>query len=155
MSKLLEEILERKRKRLTAEYLIERKLCQKWIANCQNLMSRITEWLEHLEDANYLEIELENIPIWEDQFGEYEVPALRLVFLKRQILSIKPIGYFVIGSRGRVDITAGITSLAMLIHRGDDEWEFAKRMGRYGKLRTWAFNQDTFEEFLIAFLEEE
>ncbi len=155
MSRLLEEILERKRKRLTAEYLIERKLCQKWISNCQNLMSRITEWLEHLEDANYLEIELENIPIWEDQFGEYEVPALRLVFLKRQILSIKPIGYFVIGSRGRVDITAGITSLAMLIHRGDDEWEFAKRMGRYGELRTWAFNQEAFEEFLIAFLEEE
>ena len=83
MSTRLEEVLEQKRKRLKAKYLIKRALCQKWIAHCEFLMSRIIEWLQPLEDENYLEIQLETVSIWEDQFGEYEVPALRLVFFAK------------------------------------------------------------------------
>ena len=155
MSTRLEEVLEQKRKRLKAKYLIKRALCQKWIAHCENLMSRIIEWLQPLEDENYLEIQLETVSIWEDQFGEYEVSALRLVFLQRQILAIRPVGYFVIGSRGRVDMTAGNTPLAMLLRSRNDEWKFARREGRYGKPVRWSFNKVTFEEFLVNFLEEE
>lgn len=154
MSTRLEEVLEQKRKRLKAKY-IERALCQKWTAHCETLLLEISEWLQPLEDENYLEIQWETVSIWEDQFGEYEVSALRLVFLERQILSIRPVGYFVIGARGRVDMTAGSTPLAMLLRNGNDEWEFARREGRYGKPVRWPFNKVTFEEFLVAFLEEE
>ena len=155
MSTRLEEVLEQKRKRLKSKYLMKRALCQKWIAHCETLLSRISEWLQPLEDEGYLEIQRETVSIWEDQFGDYEVPALRLVFLERQILAIRPVGYFVIGSRGRVDITAGSTPLAMLLHSGNGEWAFARREGRYGKPVRWVFDEVTFEEFLVAFLEEE
>ena len=156
MSTRLEEVLAQKRKRLKAKYLRERALCQKWIAHCKTLLLRINEWLQPLEAEGYLEIQWETISIWEDQFGEYEVPALRLVFFDRQILAIRPVAYLVIGSRGRVDITAGNTPLAMLLHSGNGEWAFARREGRYGKpVRRWSFNKVTFEEFLVAFLEEE
>ena len=153
MSKRLEEILKQRYKRQAAE-LIEDVLRQAWIVNCENLMSKITEWLEPLENKNYLEIQLETIPIWEEQFGEYEAPALRLVFFTRQILALRPIGHFVIGTQGRVDITSAGTPLAMLIHKGNDKWEFAERKGRYGETRTWPFNRETFEDFLVDFLEE-
>ena len=154
MSTRLEEVLEQKRKRLKAKD-IERALCQKWTAHCETLLLEISEWLQPLKAENYLEIQWETVSIWEDQFGEYEVSALRLVFLERQILAIRPVGYFVIGTRGRVDMTAGNTPLAMLLRNGNDEWEFARREGRYGKPVRWPFNKVTFEEFLVTFLEEE
>lgn len=45
MSTRLEKVLEQKRKRLKAKY-IERALCQKWIAHCETLLLRISEWLQ-------------------------------------------------------------------------------------------------------------
>ena len=154
MSKLLEEILERKRKQQVESEFEHVAVRQEWISNCEKLMSRITEWLKPLEDENYLEIQLEYIPIREALIGDYAAPALQLVFLDSLILNFKPVGHFIIGSQGRVDMTSGVTQLAMLIHRGNDEWEFAKREGMYGKPRTWPFNRVTFEAFLADFLEE-
>ena len=148
MSRLLEEILERKREEQVASEFEHTSVRQEWISNCEKLMSRITE------DENYLDIQLEYIPIREALIGDYEAPALQLVFLDSLILNVKPVGHFIIGSQGRVDMTSGVTQLAMLIHRGNDEWEFAKREGMYGKPRTWPFNRSTFEEFLVDFLEE-
>lgn len=154
MSKLLEEILERKRKQQAESEFEHVAVRQEWISNCEKLMSRITEWLKPLEGENYLEIQLEYVPIREALIGDYEAPALQLVFLDSLILNLKPVGHFIIGSQGRVDMTSGVTQLAMLIHRGNDEWEFAKREGMYGKPRTWPFNRSTFEEFLADFLED-
>ena len=53
----------------------------------RKLMSKIAEWLQPLEDKNWLEIQSENIPIREDQLGDYEARSLRLVFLDSQILT--------------------------------------------------------------------
>ncbi len=71
---------------------------QEWIANCEKLMSRITEWLQPLEDKNWLEIQSGNIPIREDQLGDYEARFLRLIFLDSQILTFRPVGRFIIGA---------------------------------------------------------
>ena len=96
MSKLLEEILERKRKRLTESEFEHVAVRQEWISNCEKLMSRITEWLKPLEGENYLEIQLEYVPIREALIGDYEAPALQLVFLDSLILNFKPVGYFML-----------------------------------------------------------
>lgn len=154
MSKLLAEILKQKRERQAAEQVEHELRLQAWIANCESLMAKITEWLEPLVNENYLEIRSELRPIWEEQFGEYEIPALRLVFSTRQILVLRPIGHFVIGTQGRVDITSVGITLAMLIHKGNAEWAFAKREQGHRRPITWPFNRATFEEFLVAFLEE-
>ena len=154
MAKLLEEILKQKRAQQEASEFANIAVRQEWIANCENLMSRITEWLQPLEDKNWLEIQSGDIPIREDQLGDYETRSLRLVFLDSQILTFRPVGRFIIGARGRVDVVSGSTLLAMLLHRGNDEWDFARREGRYGKPVRWAFNRSTLEEFLVEFLEE-
>lgn len=154
MTKRLEEILKQKQEQLKASEFEHVAVRQEWISNCEKLMSRITEWLEPFKDKNWLEIQAENIPIREDLLGDYEARSLRLVFLDSQILTFKPVGRFIIGAQGRVDVVSGSTSLAMLLHKGDDKWEFAKREGSYGKPVRWAFNENTLEEFLVEFLEQ-
>ena len=154
MAKLLEEILKQKQEQQEASEFKRVEVRQEWISNCEKLMSRITEWLQPFEDKNWLEIQSENIPIREDQLGDYEARSLRLIFLDSQILTFRPVGRFIIGAQGRVDVVSGGTLLVMLLHTENDEWEFARREGRYGKPVRWKFNRSTLEEFLAGFLEE-
>ena len=154
MAKLLEDILKQKQEQQKASEFEHVAVRQEWIANCEKLMSKIAEWLQPLKDKNWLEIQSENIPIREDQLGDYEAQSLRLVFLDSQILTFRPVGRFIIGTQGRVDVVSGSTLLAMLLHSGNDEWDFARREGRYGKPVRWEFNRSTLEKFLIKFLEE-
>lgn len=154
MAKLLEEILKQKRAQQEASEFAHIAVRQEWISNCENLMSRITEWLQPLEDKNWLAIQSEDILIREDQLGDYATRSLRLTFLDSQILTFRPVGRRIIGAQGRVDVVSGSTLLAMLLHKENDEWDFARREGRYGKPVRWAFNRSTLEEFLVKFLEE-
>ena len=154
MSKLLEELLKQKRAQQEASEFVHIAVRREWISNCENLMSRITEWLQPLEAKNWLEIQSEEILLREDQLGDYEIRSLRLIFLDSQILTFRPVGRFIIGARGRVAVVSGSTLLAMLLYKGNDEWDFARREGRYGKPVRWAFNRDSLEEFLVKFLEE-
>jgi len=155
MAKQLEEILKQKQEQQKALEFKLVEVRQEWIANCEKLMSRITEWLQPLEDKNWLEIQSGKIPIREDQLGDYEARSLRLVFLDSQILTFRPVGRFILGAQGRVDVVSGSTLLVMLVHKGNDEWDFAKREGRYEKpVRRWEFNKSALEEFLAEFLEE-
>ena len=154
MTKQLEVILRQKQEQQKASKFKRAEVRQEWISNCEKLMSKIAGWLQPLKDKNWLEIQSENMPIREDQLGDYEAQSLRLVFLDSQILTFRPVGRFIIGTQGRVDVVSGSTLLAMLLHKGNDEWDFAKREGRYGKLVRWKFNKSALEEFLAEFLEE-
>ena len=51
-------------------------------------------------------------------------------------------------------MVSGSTLLAMLLHKGNDEWGLCEREGRYGKPVRWEFNRSTLEKFLVKFLEE-
>ena len=161
MAKQLEMILKQKQEQQKASGFKRAEVRQEWIANCEKLMSRITGWLQPLEDKNWLKIQSEKIPIREDQLGDYEVQSLRLVFLDSQILTFRPVGRFIIRAQGRVDVisgSSGSTLLVMLLHIKNDKWEFARRERRYEKhekpVRRWKFNKSALEEFLAEFLEE-
>ena len=157
MAKQLEEILKQKQKQQKASEFKHVEVRQEWIANCEKLMSKIAEWLQPLEDKDWLEIQSENVPIREDQLGDYEALSLRLIFLDSKILTFRPVGRFIIRAQGRVDVvsgSSGSTFLVMLLHKGNDKWDFAKREGRYGKPTRWEFNKSALEEFLAEFLEE-
>ena len=117
-------------------------------------MAKITEWLTPLQIQQLLDTRSEKIVIFEEQLGEYEVDALRIIFLESDVLKIKPTARFIIGAKGRIDILAGGTSLTMLLATESGDWLFAKRNVQLGKFETWPFNKDTFDEFLSQFLEE-
>ena len=96
MAKQLEEILKQKQKQQKASEFKHVEVRQEWIANCEKLMSKIAEWLQPLEDKDWLEIQSENVPIREDQLGDYEALSLRLIFLDSKILTFRPVGRFII-----------------------------------------------------------
>ena len=149
----LEEVLKKRQRQQEASEIDHDAVRQEWISSCNGLTSTILEWLRPLEDQALLQIEKGTIPIYEEQLGEYQAPALKLVFLRSQVLTLRPVGRFVLGARGRVDLVSGSTSLAMLVLNGTDHWEFAKREARYEKPRRWDFNRRNFEELLVDFLE--
>ena len=149
----LEEVLKKRRQQQEAAEIDHDAVRQEWISSCNALISTILEWLRPLEDQALLQIEEETILIYEEQLGEYQAPALRLVFLRSQVLTLRPVGRFVVGAKGRVDLVSGNTFLAMLVLNGTDHWEFAKREVRYEKPRRWDFNKRNLEELLVDFLE--
>lgn len=149
----LEEVLRKKRQKQKAAEIDHHALREEWISNCQRLTSTILEWLEPLEDQALVQVEKQEISIHEDLLGEYQVPALRLVFLKSLVLTLRPVGRFVLRAKGRVDLVSGGTPIAMLILNEADNWEFAKRETRYETPRRWPFSRETFEKLLVEFLE--
>ena len=149
----LEEVLKKKRQQQEAAEIDHDAVRQEWIASCKALISTILEWLQPLENQALLQVEQETIPIYEDQLGQYQAPVLKLVFLKSQVLTLRPVGRFVLGAEGRVDLISGSTPLAMLILNGTDHWGFARREARYERPHRWEFNRRTFEELLVDFLE--
>ena len=153
MSKRLEKILKEKRKQQEASKVDHQQIREAWIISCSNLMTTISNWLRPLQNQQLLEIKSESIPIFEDQLGEYEVVALQVVFLQSEVMKIRPVARFIIGARGRIDISAGGTLLVMVLAKQPDEWVFAKRNIQRGEFETWPFNKDTFDEFLSQFLE--
>ena len=150
----LEEVLKKRRQQQEAAEIDHDAVRQEWISSCKALVSTVLEWLKPLEDQALLQVEQETIPIYEEQLGQYQAPALKLIFLKSQVLSLRPVGRFVLGARGRVDLISGGTPLAMLILNGTDDWEFARREARYERPHRWEFNRKSFEELLVDFLEE-
>ena len=67
-------------------------------------------------------------------------------FVDGQTVELQPIGRYVVGAYGRVDLKAGLRTI-MIVKRREDEWEFAEREGR-GKPKTWPLNRQTFEELM-------
>lgn len=154
MSKRLEKILKKKLKQQEDSMIDHQQVREAWISRCANLMATITDWLTPLHTQRLLEIQSETIPISEDQLGTYEVEALRIVFLQRDIIKFRPVARFIIGASGRVDVVAGGTHLVMLLTKESGEWVFARRNIQLRQFETWPFNKDTFDEFLSQFLEE-
>ena len=149
----LEEVLRKKRQKQEAAEIDHDAVRQEWISNCRKLLSTILEWREPLENQALLQVEQQEVSIYEDQLGEYQVPALRLVFLKSQVLTLRPVGRFVLRAKGRVDLISGGTPIAMLILNETGNWEFAKRETRFETPHKWTFSRETFEKLLVEFLE--
>jgi hypothetical protein len=153
MSTRLEKILKEKRKQQEASIVDHQQIREAWTTDCSNLMTTISNWLGPLQDQKLLEIKSEKIPIFEDQLGEYEVVSLQIVFLRSEVVKIRPVARFIIGAKGRIDISTGGTLLVMMLAKPPGEWVFAKRNIQLGQFETWPFNRDTFDEFLSQFLE--
>jgi len=153
MSKRLEDILEEKLLQQERAEIDRPKILEEWKSAVSSLLETTRSWLSPLESKGYLELATEQIPIREEQLGDYEIDTLRVIFVTGRNLLFKPVGRFVLGAEGRVDIVSGGESLVMLMYKGRREWQFARRESRYSTPRTWAFTEGTLEELLAEFVE--
>jgi hypothetical protein len=97
----------------------------KWITEANRLLSEIDNWIEEYVSEGLANIQRNNILIKEDRVTEYELPSFYITFLNKGSIQIQPIGTFLIGASGRIDITIqpnkGLPKTLLLIRTGRDE----------------------------------
>lgn len=75
-----------------------------WPRRVHELLEEIAGWIKPLLDGGTLVFEKRKIPLYEEALGSYEIESAK-VRLGTKTLSIVPVGTFVIGAFGRVDVT--------------------------------------------------
>lgn len=88
-----------------------------WVRRLDNLYSDISAWLVNM--SGYSVKTAESIKMYEELMDKYGVKPIKLKTLtvlkdKKIILTVKPIGLWVVGANGRVDILTSKESYILL-----------------------------------------
>jgi hypothetical protein len=86
-----------------------------WLGDLKTLYSKIEAFLKEYVDNGSISLDYKEHRIIEENIGAYE-SRLMIVRIGRQEITLRPIGTFLIGSRGRVDVegSAGRAKLALV-----------------------------------------
>lgn len=121
MTSKLDELLKTAAGKQAAERLIDRKdQIQKWNLEIQKLYSQVEIWLKTSLQKNYVTLDKKPIQLEEEGPGKYTVESLEILVGKGKII-FEPIGMFIIGARGRVDILGPYGKKEMLLLLGENE----------------------------------
>lgn len=151
---------------------------EEWVADLSSLHEQLRGYLQKYIEEGKIHFHSENQQISEQFLGEYEAPVLLigLVGDGNAQIRIRPYGFHVIGSRGRVDMQ-GPKGSAMLVRvpkdadgprfittisvgdepqeqvsrtdEIDDVWKFAVREPR---LRYYPLNKETFQNVFMKLI---
>ncbi|MDM8548671.1 hypothetical protein QUF72_01285 [Desulfobacterales bacterium HSG2] len=150
---ILESLLAQKKQKLEAEYPQWDKERNEWIGRVNNLFTLIHSWLEPLVHNDYLKISYNDISISEQSLGRYSVQKMIITFFNNEKIELTPIGFHIIGARGRVDMEIGMRTVGIIGIYDDSGWMFSERENRRGKPKTWRFDKHNFESLLTEFAE--
>jgi len=88
-----------------------------WLERLDELYGKVEEFLADYVKSGGVKIAYESIRIEEEQVGSYSAREM-LIFVGRKTVRLEPIGTFLIGSKGRVDVVGpGGTGRLTLIGR--------------------------------------
>ncbi|MEB3311731.1 MAG: hypothetical protein VKJ02_16015 [Snowella sp.] len=87
---------------------------QKWVAEIDDFYEIIQGFIHEYLKQGKIRQEWQKIQLQEDFFGEYEVKQLMLKIGKKRLI-FKPIGRFVVGCRGRIDLFSDLGSIRFLL----------------------------------------
>lgn len=76
---------------------------QRWLENLQNLSCMVQEWLAEYAAEGVITVQTEDILLNEQQVGHYKAPLVK-IRVGSHLVKLKPIGTFLIGAYGRVDM---------------------------------------------------
>ena len=74
-----------------------------WRTNLQNLSTLVHEALKDAVQEGSARIDVVPINLHEEQLGSYEAKQLKIA-IGRHVITLTPVGTFLIGARGRVDM---------------------------------------------------
>ena len=86
-----------------------------WLNQIELFMSNIKSWLEPFAKEGLLEILEKKIEIEEEHVGKYEATALEVV-VGAERFKVTPVGRFIVGALGRIDITSLLGKFIVLNH---------------------------------------
>lgn len=76
---------------------------QRWLDNLRELGGMVHEWLAEYATDGDIEVQTQEILLSEDQVGRYKAPQVK-IRVGSQLVKLRPIGTFLIGAYGRVDM---------------------------------------------------
>lgn len=87
---------------------------EQWLSYLDQLYATIRSYLETYIRAKQIEVEASTIRLFEEPLGFYESPSLLLRVGKIEI-QFEPVGTFLIGTKGRVQVTGPAGSAALIL----------------------------------------
>lgn len=120
---------------------------EKWLKHVARLYKMIHKWIAPLESDGTVRSQTSSESLEEDHIGQYQVDVLTL-FIGKQRVEFHPKGTLIIGADGRVDVHGqhGIRTLVLK----EERWSIVERLPR---LRTFPFNEDSFQDVLREVME--
>lgn len=76
---------------------------QRWLDYLRSLGGMVQGWLAEYAKGGDIEVQTEDILLTEEQVGSYKAPLLK-IRVGSHLVKLKPIGTFLIGAYGRVDM---------------------------------------------------
>ncbi len=120
---------------------------EQWQEDLNLFFSNMKAWLKPLIDKNLIKLVEEKKTIDNESFGPY-MATFFSIFSLRQTVLIQPIGRFILGAKGRVDIKSSKKTVMVVLH--DDGWKIVQKKERgfdYINL-----NEDSFAELFEELL---
>jgi hypothetical protein len=104
MSTSFDEFIQKQVRSSTSEGLDLAQEKQIWLTKLDELYKLVRESLQkHIDDGS-INIEETDFPLNEQLLGNYMAKEARIM-IGRQLVTLRPVGTFLIGARGRVDMT--------------------------------------------------
>lgn len=120
----LSDFLRKKKVEYNQEQVDWKMVKKEWIEQLQKFMTEIKIWLEQPKREGLIGIIEREVEITEEHIGKYNAPSLELTIGAERI-KITPIGRFIIGASGRVDISSYIEKFIVL-HHSEKGWIYRK-----------------------------
>ncbi len=139
----LEKILEKEKENKEKNKIDLEKMRDEWVIEVNDLFSNIKTWLNPLFKKGLLRIVADQKSLFEEAVGSYTVPLMEIYFLNHSI-TIRPIGTFVVGAKGRVDIISYNKTVSII--KLDNGWKIPIKQS-YG-FDFIDFNEDKFAEII-------
>lgn len=117
------EFLEEQKKTTPSKQIENRK--DLWLNSIKEIYKEIEQWIGSFKKEGLLDIKEAPISINEDLIGQYETSKL-LIVISGKLIEIEPIGTYILGSYGRIDIK-GTKGHYMLVQPELGKWVFVKR----------------------------
>ena len=139
----LSEFLKRKKNEYDQDQIDWEKVKVEWIRNLKEFMDGIKSWLEQPQKDGLIDVVEKEIEIKEEHIGEYKAPSLELI-IGAESIKIMPVGRFIIGANGRVDISSYMNRFNVLYH-SEKRWIY-RNEGQQGSFQR--FTEESFTKML-------
>ncbi len=100
---------------------------KEWLKSLFELFEEIKIWLLPLINKKLVSLKENVIDLTEELTGSYKAPMLEIHGQKWTII-LKPVGRYIIGARGRIDILCGPKGVMLILHK--DGWKLSVKKDR-------------------------
>ena len=114
-----------------------------WIQQLKKFMDGIKSWLEQPQKEGLIDVVEKEIEITEEHIGKYKAPSLEVI-IGTESIKITPVGRFIIGASGRVDISSFLNGF-IILHHSEKGWIYRNEGN---KDRFQILTEDSFTKML-------